>query len=108
VNPAAPEILQDIVRRAKAGDPFAQRAFLTLLPQQSKYVDPPIPDFPLTQNMKEAVAEIAAVTQRMARGELDIDSAHALVEKLKNYVTTYAAVELEDEVAKAKLRVGGA
>ena len=30
VNPAAPEILKDIVQRAKLGDPFAQRAYLTL------------------------------------------------------------------------------
>jgi hypothetical protein len=104
VTPAAPKIVKNIIDAAQEhNDPFAQRLFVAHLLPQPKYVDPPIVDFPLVTNAREAVAEIAAVTKRMAQGEIDVDSAHALVDKLKTYVAAYAAVELEMEVAKARL-----
>jgi hypothetical protein len=108
VTPAAPKIVQKIIAAAdERNDPNAQKTFIQhLLPQQPKFVDPPIVGFPLVTNAREAVAEIAAVTQRMAQGELDVDSAHALVDKLKTFIVGYSAVELELEVAKAKLREG--
>jgi hypothetical protein len=106
VNPAAPEILQDIVKRAKVGDPFAQRAFLTLLPQTPKYVEGPI-ELPIVKSARDAVDQIAAIGAKAANGEIDLEGARFLIETvLKNFVTTYAAVELEDEVARAKLREG--
>jgi hypothetical protein len=104
VNPAAPEILKDIVERAKLGDPFPQRAYLTLLPQQPKYVEGPI-DLPLVKSARDAVEQVAAIGAKAAKGEVDLDGARFLIETvLKNFITGYAAVELEDEVAKAKLR----
>jgi hypothetical protein len=108
VNPAAPEILEDIVKRAKAGDPFAQRAYLTLLPSLPKFVEGPI-DLPIVRNAHEAVDQIAAIGAKAASGEVDLEGAKFLIETvLKNFVTAYAAVELEDEVARAKLRDEGA
>jgi hypothetical protein len=103
--PAARPILRRIVREARDGDVNQQKTFTRLLPPLSlpKYVDPAIDDFPLVTNAKEAVAQIALVTQRYARGELDRDSADGLIDKLKTFVLGYAAVELEMEVAKAKL-----
>jgi hypothetical protein len=107
INPAAPGILEDIVKRAKLGDPFAQRAFLTLLPQQPKYVEGPI-ELPLVKSAREAVEQIAAIGAKAAKGEVDLDGARFLIDTvLKNFVVAYSAVELEDEVAKAKLREGG-
>jgi hypothetical protein len=107
VMPAAPRIVQKIITAAdEHNDPHAQRIFVQHLLPQSKYVEPPIKDFPLVTTAGEAVTQIAAVTQRMARGDLDIDSAHALVDKLKTFIVGYSAVELEMEVAKAKLREG--
>jgi hypothetical protein len=108
VTPAAPRIVKKIIEAADDhNDPHMQRVFVQHLLPQPKYVDPPILDFPLVTNAKEAVAEIAAVTRRMAHGELDRDSADALVDKLKTFVTAYAATELEAEVLAAKLRDEG-
>jgi hypothetical protein len=103
VTPAAPKIVKKIIDAAtQHNDPFAQRVFVQHLLPTPKFVEPPINDFPLVANAREAIAEIAAVTRRMARGELDVDSAHALVDKLKTFIAGYAAVELEMEVAKAR------
>jgi hypothetical protein len=76
-------------------------------PFASRVINPAIADFPLVSNASEATTKIAEVTQRMARGEIDTDSGHALIDGLKIFVLGYAAVELEMEVAKAKLREEG-
>jgi hypothetical protein len=108
VTPAAPKIVAKIIEQAEANDPAAQKIFVQHLLPQPKFVDPPILDFPLVTNAKEAVAEIAQTTQRMTHGEIDVDAAHAIVDKLKTFIVGYAAVELEAEVFKAKLRdMGG-
>jgi hypothetical protein len=109
LTPAARPILRKIVKAARDGDQSQQKVFAHLLPPlpAPKYVDPPIANFPQVTNAHEAVTQIALITQQMARGELDTESAHALVDKLKAFIVGYAAVELEMEVARAKSRSEG-
>jgi hypothetical protein len=106
VNPAAPEILEDIVKRARVGDPFAQRAFLTLLPQQPKYVEGPI-DLPRVKDAREALDALTAIAAKAGKGEVDLEGARFLIDTLRTFINGYAVVELENEVAKAKLREEG-
>jgi hypothetical protein len=102
VTPAAPTIVKDIIARAKTGDPFAQRAYLSLLPQ-SRYVDGPV-DLPHVKNAHEALDQIAAIGVKAAKGEVDLDGARFLIETvLKNFISGYAVVVLEAEVEKTKL-----
>jgi hypothetical protein len=106
VNPAAPEILEDVIRRAKAGDPFAQRAYLALLPQQPRYIEGPI-ELPRVKDAREALDALVGLATKAGKGEVDLEGARFLADVLRTFVNGYAAVELEDEVAKAKLREEG-
>jgi hypothetical protein len=101
--PAAPKIIGNVIKKAKAGDEFATRAYLTLLPTL-RYVTPPLANFPLVKTAEEATEQIAIVTRRMARGELDTDSGNVLISTLKAFIIGYAATELELEVMKARAR----
>jgi hypothetical protein len=108
VTSAAPKIVQKIIEAAdRHNDPFSQRLFVASLLRLPKCVAPPIAEFPLVTNAREAVAEMAANIQRTAHGELDVDSAHALIDKLKTFVTAYAAVELELEVMARRAQEEG-
>jgi hypothetical protein len=104
--PAAPKIIGNVVRKAKAGDEFSTKAYLTLLPTL-RYVTPPIPSFPLVKTAQEATEQMAVITRRMAKGEIDVDSANALIDKLKGFIIGYTATELELEVMKARARERG-
>jgi hypothetical protein len=106
VMPAAPEIIGNVVKKAKTGDEFATKAYLTLLPTL-RYVTPPIPNFPLVKTAQEATEQIAAITRRMAKGELDTDSGNVLINTLKTFIIGYTATELELEVMKARAREQG-
>jgi hypothetical protein len=105
VTPAAPAILEDIVKRAKVGDPFAQRAFLTLLPPAPKFIEGPI-ELPRVKDAREALDALVAIAAGAAKGEVDLEGARFLADVLRTFINGYAAVELEDEVARAKLREG--
>ena len=104
--PAAPKIIGNVVRKAKAGDEFSTKAYLTLLPTL-RYVTPAIPSFPIVRTAEEATGQIAAISRRMAKGEIDIDSANALIATLKTFIIGYTATELELEVMKARAREQG-
>jgi hypothetical protein len=105
ISEAAPKILAKVIAAADQGnDPVAQKTFMSHVWTPPKLIDPPIADFPHVKTAKEATEEIARITQRAARGELKTDHAHFLVDKLKTFIVGYAAVELEAEVFKAKLR----
>jgi hypothetical protein len=106
VNPAASEILDDIIKRAKAGDPFAQRAYLTLLPPQPKYIEGPV-ELPHVKDARAALDALVAIAAKAGKGEVDLEGARFLADVLRTFINGYAAVELEDEVAKAKLRDEG-
>jgi hypothetical protein len=101
--PAVPEIVGKVVEKAKEGDEFSIKAYLSLLPTL-RYITPPIPNFPLVATAQEATEQIAVITRRMAKGDIDTDSATALIDKLKTFIVGYAATELELEVAKARAR----
>jgi hypothetical protein len=107
VTTAAKPIIKDIIKKARDGDANQQKIFVQHLLPPLRFIEPPLADFPVVSNAAEAVAQIAVVTQRMAQGEIDIDAAHAIIDRLKTFVVGYSAVELEMEVAKAKLRAEG-
>jgi hypothetical protein len=99
VTPAAPKIVKKIIEAADThNDAHMQRVFVQHLLALPKFVTPPIPNFPLVIDARTAFAEMAVVIQRMARAELDIDSAGAMIDKLRTLVDTYARVELQQEV----------
>jgi hypothetical protein len=101
--PAVPEIVGKVVEKAKEGDEFSIKACLSLLPTL-RYVTPPIPNFPLVTTAQEATEQIAVIARRMAKGDIDTDSANALIDKLKAFIIGYTATELELEVMKARAR----
>jgi hypothetical protein len=56
VTPAAPKIVKKIIEAAdEHSDPFSQRLFVAYLLRPSKFVEPPILDFPLVTTAREAV-----------------------------------------------------
>jgi hypothetical protein len=100
------EIVRRTVGDAKTGNLQAAALYYRFLrpPRPTpKFVPTPIGLKPVT-TAKEAAAQIAAVIARLDAGELDLESSHALLEALRAFVAAYTAVELEDEVMKAKLR----
>jgi hypothetical protein len=107
ITPAARPIVKDIIKKARDGDANQQKIFVQHLLPSLKFIEPPLADFPLVTNAREAITEIAKVTQRMAQGEIDTDAAHAIIDKLKTFIVGYSAVELEAEVLAAKLREEG-
>jgi hypothetical protein len=72
-----------------------------------RYVTPPLANFPLVTTAQQATRQIAVITRRMAKGELDTDSGNVLINTLKTFIVGYTATELEFEVMKARAREQG-
>jgi hypothetical protein len=101
-------IVRQTVANAKVGDVASQALYYRFLrppTPKPKYIDRPV-DLKPVANAKEALAQLAEIVVRVSTGELDLEGSQALVEGLKAFITAYSAVELEDEVMKAKLRDG--
>jgi Family of unknown function (DUF5681) len=70
-------IVGEIIKNAKDGDVEARRQFLRYLLPHPKLVLTPI-DLTPAKDAAEAQAQIGMLTSMAARGELDLDSLHAL------------------------------
>jgi hypothetical protein len=99
VSENAPAILKKIAEAAKAGDPEAQKVFVRLLPPVARYVADPV-DLSRPSTAQDAAAQIAEITARLAKGELDLEGGGAVLNALRTFVATHAAVELEREVER--------
>jgi hypothetical protein len=101
-------IVRQTVANAKVGDVASQGLYYRFLrppTPKPKYIGRPV-DLRPVATAKEALAQLAEIVGRVASGELDLEGSQALIEGLKAFVAAYSAVELEDEVMKAKLRDG--
>jgi hypothetical protein len=99
VSEKAPVILNKIVAAAEAGDPVAWQIFVRLLPPAARYVADPT-NHPPPTSAQDAAAQIAEITSRLAKGELDLEGGGAVLDALRAFVTTHATVELERAVER--------
>jgi hypothetical protein len=103
------KIIGRTIAEAKAGNIAAQAIYYRFLrppPPRPKFIAAPV-ELPQVVTAKEAVAQIAAIVTRVGSGDLDLEGSQALIEGLKAFVAAHSAIELEDEVMKAKLRDEG-
>jgi Family of unknown function (DUF5681) len=91
-------IVEAIIRDAKNSDVEARRIFCRYLLPHPKLVLTPI-NLPAVQNAVEAQAQIGMLTSLAARGELDLDSLHALSRALVLAIDTRLS-ELEEILAE--------
>jgi hypothetical protein len=77
--------VQRIADGARAGDLTATKLFVYLLPRPPKYNPQPI-NLPLVTSVQEALAQIAAVNQKMLAGEIDLDTTQVAVANLRTFL----------------------
>lgn len=99
-EPAAPEIFKSIIERAKAGDPFAQRAYLQYFVPLPRFNPTPIEAEP-PENATVARQQIGALYAQAAAGQLDLDAARALVAILQAWLGE-KAVEHEEAARRQR------
>jgi hypothetical protein len=92
-------IVQKIIESAEAGDVDARREFFRYLLPHPKLVLTPI-DLEPVKDAAEAQAQIGMLTSMAARGELDLDSLHALSRALALAIDPRLA-ELEENCRRA-------
>jgi hypothetical protein len=76
------EIVKAIIERAKTGDVEACRIFCRYLLPRPKVVSAPF-DLPPARTATEAKQQIGRLVSLAAKGELDLDSLHALASALQ-------------------------
>jgi hypothetical protein len=92
---AAPTIVAGIINDAEAGDANARALYTKyLLPAKPRYSPTPIKLRAPTSG-DEALRQIALVAGALARGQVDMDSAHLVLEALKAYLAGIPTVDLE-------------
>jgi Family of unknown function (DUF5681) len=98
VNGRGGAIVEKIIESAEAGDVEARRQFLRYLLPHPKLVLTPV-DLEPAKDAAEAQAQIGMLTRMAARGELDLDSLHALSRALAMAIDTRLA-ELEERLGE--------
>jgi hypothetical protein len=92
------DIVKQVITQAKGGCVQSQAlVFKYLGGAMPRYVRDPF-NMPPAANVREAVAQIALVTSKVADGVLDLEASRALIDALKTFVACYAVAELEDKV----------
>jgi hypothetical protein len=102
VNDRGGAIVEKIIEGAENGDVEARRQFLRYLLPHPKLVLTPI-DLEPAKDAAEAQAQIGMLTSMAARGELDLDSLHALSRALALAIDARLA-ELEEIVSEREER----
>ena len=102
MNDRGGAIVEKIIESAEAGDVEARRQFLRYLLPHPKLVLTPI-DLEPAMDAAEAQAQIGMLTAMAARGELDLDSLHALSRALAMAIDTRLA-ELEEALSELEAR----
>lgn len=99
--PAAPEILKKLVENAKAGDLESLKLYFKMVPRLPRFAPTPI-DLPIVASARDAATQIAEMSARVARGEIDLETYGAAIDGLRAFIMAFGTTELEAELERLR------